>query len=466
MGTKNAETVGYRKAGIALTAALSCFLIYVLACVWSAPSWSPDSSGIAFLFMSGEADEPEQFAIFAYDLRTDQHVLLDRADANGLLASPSWSPDGKWIAYYRMRPPAPEAEAPAPTDAAGSEPNQTAGAGQAAKQPAGAAEMFSEENRMLPPFMFDAFDEQIEDERDGMLPMELVVVTPDGKERKTVQTFQCPDLDDDWAMFALLRPEWSKDSKRLFYARIVANDPFYYVSSLDLATGAAQAHLFSTNGAFALSPDGDWLVSCLGLDDDSKQVVLCVAKTDGSEQRYFRLDAEEADRDEMSFFTTQPSWSPDSKYVLVPRKELCVVNVSTGQMRKYRDPQTDQITYARFSPRGEGLYYLAARKPTDPNGGEEHAILKSCDRKSGRTRTVLDFSQTPGCAGGGQFSISPNGKVFSLWCGLQTADAEEPEIGLLLWDGKTRKVIKPNSWLPKPAASASGNPAEPGGSQR
>jgi dipeptidyl aminopeptidase/acylaminoacyl peptidase len=70
----------------------------------SAPAWSPDGKSIAFTSNRSESEDPDRnyntdIWVVAAD-NTDQGKSLVRVTANpGADDSPSWSPDGKWIAF-------------------------------------------------------------------------------------------------------------------------------------------------------------------------------------------------------------------------------------------------------------------------------------------------------------------------------------------------------------------------------
>lgn len=61
--------------------------------------WSPDNSKFAYI-LTGSPSAPQVLRVKS--LATDQNRDLDSSDAGGGLSSPTWSPDGKKIAYVRM----------------------------------------------------------------------------------------------------------------------------------------------------------------------------------------------------------------------------------------------------------------------------------------------------------------------------------------------------------------------------
>jgi Tol biopolymer transport system component len=164
---------------------------------------------------------------------------------------------------------------------------------------------------MLPPFVFDELKKNVEG-KDDRINVELITASPNGKESKTLRILEQTSPRDDIGLIMLMRPEWSKDSQRLFYARRAADG--YYIGSLDLATGQMAAHGLSALGSPVLSPDGQWIASLM--EGDSKEVLLSVARTDGRAQKYFRLNLDMGD-DGDSLLVTRLSWSPDSRLVLV-----------------------------------------------------------------------------------------------------------------------------------------------------
>ncbi|GAI26246.1 unnamed protein product, partial [marine sediment metagenome] len=233
----------------------------------------------------------------------------------------------------------------------------------------------------------------------------------------------------------LIRPEWSKDSKHLFYARSV--DDVYYIASLNIATGQMYAHLFSSLGTSAVSPDGKWLASLIEADSD--KVLLTLNRIDGSAHKYYKLDLE-MDGGQGLFLTLM--WAPDSKHILVPvKEEFWLVDADTGDIKKYGDPSRDKIAYPTFSLVDNKLYYVAIRESADPNAPEETVSLKCMNLEDRKTRTVFQLSNLPDISDGGILSISPNGKMVLLRCVMEDKSGNKKS-ALIFWDGKTQKIVE------------------------
>jgi len=461
MSAQEVKIVGCRKAWIAFVAALSCLLIYVLACVLSPVGWSPDSSKIAILVTPYGEDpqKPNIFAIFTYDIATGDRVRLDEVKADGALSAPAWSPDGKWIAYYKVEP------APSPEVIPSSEPDATVpvgdGSGNTTKgkteqpnPPTTTQELFSEENKMLPSLMLELMKELVEEQEDvETFDVKLIMVTPDAKERKILQVMKwMGDMGDDDVRLAMMyrRPSWSADCKRLFYVRM--EDHLFYTGSIDIATGKTYAHLIGSMGIPVVSPDGKWVASCL-VDSDT----LIAARIDGNMCKYFRLDLE---MDNIYLFRQDGMfWSPDSKKIFVVAEDsmLHAVDITSGQSEQYSRADANNINaYYTLSSTGGKLYYIAGLDEDDEH--EEDMSLNITDRifslrymnlQNKSTGTVFSFSRFPEHSEGSRFSIAPNGKIVLLRAIIDNG-SERASTVLIFCDGKTQKVVSTDRWLLKP----------------
>ncbi len=440
MNSKRIKRVGYRNALIALSAALSCLALYILACVSSPVSWSPDSSKIALL-VTPPGDEPNNFGLFIYNIITGDHLLLDEVEADGILSAPSWSPDGKWIAYYRIDPSPPAApQAPSPLD-----PNAALSPPPAPKT-SSAEKLFSEDDKMLPPFPWEVLKRKTDENEDAELfDVKLMIVTSDGKESKVLKILQWQGDKDDRKMIVFVKPEWSVDSRRLFYARMLGPAEIFYFASLDIPTGQMHTHLLGSFGTCAASPDGKHVASLLKIDSD--RLLLTIAQTEGKAQKYFELGRHEDT--ERPFFPSL-SWSPDSRSLLVPAKdEVLIVDAFTGSINKYRDPQTGPVACGTFSPDGTRLYYLSANELHDPNTDAKppKISLRYMDLSSNKAKEVFELSDFPHSGeGGAVFSVSPDCKTVLLRCLLEDQPDGQKSM-LILWDAKGRRTVETDGWL-------------------
>lgn len=454
MNTRKTNIISYRKAWIAFVASLSCLLIYVLACVMSPPSWSPDSSKIAILVTpTPRGYEPDKYAIFTYDIATGERVLLDEVKADGLLSTPVWSPDGAWIAYYRMEPnnpveipPVDSNSAPAVTQQTSTETKELASQFSSGET----KEQLSEENKILPSLLFDLVEKsEQEEKKTDFNDMKLMLIRPDGSEKKTLHTMKWAGESSDKSEQMFIRPTWSKDCKKLFYARVL--EDYSYVESIDIPTGKRYTHLLSSSGIPSVSPDGNWVASCL---EDNQTLVT--ARVDGSMCKYIKLDMEFDD--EYLFLFSGLFWSSDSMKVFIVGKEstLHAVDIASGQTEQYADSDANNTAYYTISSGGDKLYYLASSEALEEGLAKGTLSLRYMNLRDRHTGTVFVLPQLPELSGGdsGIFSISPNGKIVLL----RTSIKDEHDITksvLIFCDGKTKKTIETDRWLLKPLYSDS-----------
>jgi WD40 repeat protein len=454
MNAQKTKKATYNKALLALVATFSCFLIYVLACVRSPVSWSPDYSKIAIL-VTPPGDDPNKFAIFTYDIATGKRLLLDEVEKDGFLCAPSWSPDGKWVAYYRVEPTGQTVKSPSEGDPNAGAPESVPTAAITTKKtdqpnsPTAAVEkLFSEENKMLPPFMFEIVKEKLdeEDKDRETFDVKLMLARPDGTERRVLRVIESEGDENHRKMLMLMRPEWTKDCKHLFYDRMIGSSDFCYIGSLEIDTGKMYAHLLdqSSNQA-AVSPDGSWVVS---LSEAGEEVMLTVARVDGNFHKYVRLA--------LNLHEGPPAypavaWFPDAKHLLISAKEgFRIMDADTGSIEEHRDPNAGDIAYPVFSATGNTLYYLAVCEANEPNGPEKLISLKSMNLKDKAIKTVFALSDVPDLDNEKSiFSISPDGKRVIMRTEIKSA-GEEDRSALLFWDGKTRKVVETDRWIEKP----------------
>ncbi|KPL25677.1 MAG: hypothetical protein AMJ75_00175 [Phycisphaerae bacterium SM1_79] len=443
MNTPEVDRTCSIKAWIAFLAAISCLMIYILACVVSPPAWSPDCSKIAIL-VSPRGDTPDKFALFTYDIAADTHTLLDEVRADGILSAPSWSPDGKWIAYYKVEQP-PEVTAPSESDVA--EPNQLPN-----KVPVPAdrerttetvAEFLSEDNLMLPSFIWDILEEKSDETEDPeAFDVKLIIVAPDGSDKRVLDTMKWIGDEEMRAVLAYVRPVWSPDCKCLFYVR--AFEGLFYVSSLELATGKTSAHILSSIGTPVLSHDGKWVASYLE-DGDT----LIVARIDGGLSKYFRLDFDV--ESEVLSWLDGIFWSKDSNRLFVVAKDttLHVVDFATGTTEKWIAPDPNHMNaYYTQSTTRDRLYFIAGFEAEQETSKQQKLSLEYVNLEDKRTGSVFEFllPEISEDEDGGRFSISPDGKTL-MFRGVVKDEFEWERSALIFLDGETKKVVKTDRWL-------------------
>jgi Tol biopolymer transport system component len=416
MDTPSNPKVLHRVAILASTIALSSLVLCLLACVYSPVTWSPDSSKIALLVTLSEGDTNE-FAIFTYDLNTGQRILIDKAKNDDGLSAPSWSPDGKWIAYFKMD-----------SSVTGDD-------------------LFSEDKSYLGGFQSETGGVYDANEVQDSFGIKLMIATPDGQKHKILKNIK--SLKDQKEALLYMQPIWSENSNRLFYARAVASKIFY-IASLDITSGKTVAHMPSNTFIPILSPDGNKIVSVLVVEQD--RIKIIIANTDGKKTKSFIVDSYK--KGGINLFQ-QFLWMPDSKHLLfLSENALMVLDVNTGGREKLRDigllkiegleSDLSEEFYVRISPQGDKFYYLIPHKATDPNE-KDSVWFESMTIKDKQITPIYELSQIPDYEAG-TFFISPDCKTVLLRAFIKDQNGKE-KTALVFWDGKTHKIIETDSWL-------------------
>ena len=422
MSLKISDRILAKGTLILMLAGFSGLLFYVLSCVVSPVSWSPDSSKIALLVTPFDNDI-NFGGIFTYEVGTGERVLIDKFSEGEALSGPAWSPDGKWIAYYKAFEPKKETSAETTKE----------------KREGIVSEVFSEDNMMLPGFIYDAGKGMME-EYDETKPGEviLVVMSWDGTEKKSEKVLQWLKEDDTGAVI-YMQPQWSPDSRRVYYLRLL--DEIGYVGSMNIETGDSQGHVFTQPMFWAVSPDGEWIGAAL-------EDTLIVYRTDGKVCNYYAMEISM----DGEVLTRSLGWSPDSEKILFGGKdEFVVVDAETGESIAYKDETAEEVGYPVFSREGDSLIYLAKYSREEVGGSKDIYEVRSMNLDSGEVVCVMIVNKIESGKEQtvGDISFSPDGKTLIVRLAADAKDGkgDDKQSKLIIWDGKEKRVVETDSWL-------------------
>jgi Zn-dependent protease with chaperone function/Tol biopolymer transport system component len=405
-----------KAASVVLAIALLFFILYAMACVMSPIAWSPDSSKIALMVCPHE--EPDKFAIFTYDIRTGQRTLIDQIQNIGVLSAPSWSPDGKWIAYLK------------------SDSTHTGD------------ELFSEDISYLNQFQSDMDSIIDKSKSPETYDINLMISTPDGKQKKVLKKIKSPGGQKAQDGLMCMQPAWSENGKRLFYPRMLTSD-LCYTTSIDITSGKTIAH-FPTNTPFPIiSPDGKKVISVLKTEKEIVNVI--VSDTDGKNTNTFNVSLDMETRSTLSQLFL---WMPDSKHVLYSAGNAVMnLDINTGNIDKLMDndqmipivrSEPSRILPVRISSKGDKLYYIKI-KTADKMNRTESIWLESMTIKDKQITSVFELIEFPDTEIG-TFNMSPDCKTFLLRTFIDQKDQQGKSV-IIMWNGKARNIIETDSWL-------------------
>ena len=314
-----------RALGPAMVAAAIALMAYGIACVWSAPAWSPDSKSIAFVTYTQEGkgdDKKVTSVLWAADVEAGRIEKL--VEREGVLSGPAWSPDGKLLA--------------AVLDAGDKKPKEIVTLDVGTRKLAVATTM--DWRKYWP------------NEHDG-------------------------DKDDGASITLLQRPFWTPDSKLIGYFTI---DGVFLV----VAGGGETLKVIDARTP-VLSPDGKRIAAtAVDAKVEPERKYIVVTGLYGKTRREFFKKGEERLADDFYY----PSWTGDSKMLLVTLAKpdrpagAWALDVSTGALRRVA-PADRETANPVASPVGPEVAYLVVtrKKEGDREIKEKAVWLRTRDGK-------------------------------------------------------------------------------------
>ena len=255
------------------------------------PSWSPDGRRIAFSSHHADPDPSDDVEVMdVYTMRADGSDIRKLTDSRGFSGMPSWSPDGRWLVYEADRGDYPRSM--------GIYRIRSDGSGQPRRitrlpdgstwqelprySPDGERIVFDEGHLFPSP---NPGDDQVE-------LLSLFTVSPDGRDLRRITPWTMNAQDADW----------SPDGRRLvFAARLESNQSIQSVMASDPGGGhlrelthgdgfvdAGEASVYQESFNPAWSPDGRTIIFARAsyTQQDGFQIGLMTMRPDGSGQAW------------------------------------------------------------------------------------------------------------------------------------------------------------------------------------
>jgi len=362
------------------------------SCEPSFLSWSASSENVALvwrqkvnakqIFMLGVTSINEQDII-----HFEPPVVLDVADVGTFLSAPAWSPNGKYIAYYRV----------SPVDS-----TQLA-----------ASKSMSEEDNVQDAYV--SYDAQ------------LTIITPDTKHTKVLKKIRWrkrAEFDAE-GLYTHLRPAWSTDSNRVFYARMLSKDK-YRIESININGEGQKKHMRASIGTVYTSIKGEQIGSVW-------KNTLKISQIDNEVQKCFELKP--------GVDPARIRWTEDlSKVAFAKDDRIVTVNVNSGKTECVEDQDVYSVEHVVLSSEGEQIYYIARSKVNGVEAelGEFSVRSVTFEGKDKKVLFSLPQNSIPR-----QFSISPD-ENYIVASGTETSSDGQEQVFLLLWKKKTGETLKVN----------------------
>ena len=277
-----------------LTAGGALVVLALAACFYPS-AWSPDSKHVVFSVTAGAGDGAIQRLVMT-DLEGKRvREMASIKPEDGRLSPAAWSPDGRWIAYFRFE--------------------------------------FGEE--------------------DGLTWLVSLILQEahGGDERVILKQKMWDKYEYVWEANAFMAPQWAGDSKRLLIYRMTPDRPGVVLLNLDGKTVAELTFEDEDVHTMAgLAPAGDQVSYAQPAGDDETCEVRVRNIKDGTERKVVELPGHRAG---------PIAWSADSGALLIATNKkdeegekhgaVHLVNVKTGKAQQVWAKENAGVMYATLS---------------------------------------------------------------------------------------------------------------------
>jgi len=394
-------------------------ILAFVSCEPTYVSWGPASDQVAsvwcrkidghevFLLYLAEIDEQSPF------LGMEPSDVLDGTDGRGeFLSAPVWSPNGRYIAYYKVRP--------LFADSLGQD---------------SVLDMhsLSWEHQLQKITVSQGRPKAIHSGENGprgtdnymSYEAELVIISPKTKQKKILKKLQWKFQGNTCRRHICrhLRPTWSQDSKRVFYSRpLLAKQ--YSIESVDLDGKDRREHMLSSLGIVYVSPDGRYVGTIY-----QKAVVMLDMAT--GKPKHVRL---EFDGDNLNV-----AWANTLDKIAFPRANtIVVVSLQSGKSYYITDADVHAVETVVFSSKADQLYYIARMGPTK---GRPEASVFTVRRVKLSDVGKKDLVSIPCGARPSHFCISRDSRFVLVCCVEQLSDSNKRSF-VIVHDTRMAKTFK------------------------
>lgn len=288
------------------------FIMLLSSCELVSSSWSPDSDKIALvwsymidgndIFLLGETRvNKEDFLHF------EPPTILDTICCGGYFSEPTWSPNTKYLAYYKIEP--------------------------------------------LTSIGVDKSKIRV-NQKGITYDISLIVITLDTKDKKVLMRKRWFEENnfDERNIYENFRPAWSMDSKRIFYTDMLTPNK-YSIESIDVNGKDTQRHMVSFTGTVYASSDGD----CIGT---LQKETLDLLNIDSEIKTHLDITS-------IQDPTSIKLSNNFRKLAFIESHRIGVIDVYSHTKNYINELKTSKINDLIFSSDGSIIFYIVTSKKND-----------------------------------------------------------------------------------------------------